>query len=204
MNIASLTPPNGNNATPLQLEKAKVKALTLELSRSKEEKTQMQNLLKKSESNLVSLKKTLRVQSEETKECLREALEKKERPRESADGEVRKLKIELASTKRALADELIKSKRREEKLNRVQSQQLLGQRQEARTGNGGNNVDVEMQKVVKNLEHQRSALLALVKKQMKLIEIEIFMNESVFVRTCPETVFRLFPLILDHFWTTLD
>ena len=83
-------------ATPLQIEKAKVQALNRQLSHSLEEKRQLQNMLKQTQTDLEKqIQQTLRLQKSQARKCMRDAMEKQV-PDPCDDSQ--ELKNELAST----------------------------------------------------------------------------------------------------------
>mmetsp|Transcript_6215 Transcript_6215/g.13527 ORF Transcript_6215/g.13527 Transcript_6215/m.13527 type:complete len:209 (-) Transcript_6215:989-1615(-) len=162
------------DATPLQIEKAKVQAFNRQLSRSLDEKRQLQIMLKQTQADLEKqIQKTLRLQKIQAKSCM-DAMEK-QAPAPCA--EKQELKNELASTQKDLADEISKSQRREARLQKIQDQcndykdQLDSLKQQQHEQEEGADDKSSMKKWIKNLEHQRSELLLVVKKQMKLIDI---------------------------------
>lgn len=83
-----------------------------------------------------------------------------------------KLKAELVSTQKDLADEICMAKKREERLHLAQEQcNIYREELETLKQRHGDNDKKSLEKLVKNLEHQRSELFCIVKKQMKLIEV---------------------------------
>lgn len=165
------------NATPLQIEKAKVRALTKQLNRCLDEKRQIQQTLEHTQNDLErQMHQTLRLQKIQAQKskCSADASANQVVSTPNDDG--KELKAELASTQKDLADEICMSKTREAKIQRLQDQcnsykeQLESIQQQCGTGDGEGSKH-SMEKLIKNLEHQRTELLLVVKKQMKLIDI---------------------------------
>ena len=162
------------NATPLQIEQAKVAALNRQLSRSLEERNKLQCLLQTTQTDLEKqMQETLRLQKVHAKHCLKDATEKQVDP---CNDNVKEIKAELASTQNELADEISVSKKRETRIRKLQDQckaykeQLDLLKIQQRQDEGGINKQ-RTDKVIKNLGQQRDELLTVVKKQMKLIDI---------------------------------
>ena len=88
----------------------------------------------------------------------------------ACDGDTQELRNELASTKKALANELARMQKLQNKCNtykeELDSLKQLRQKQEEEEEDRG-----DAEKSRKHLERQRSALLLVVKKQMKLIDV---------------------------------
>ena len=152
-------------ATPLQVEKAKSAALVKQLSRSLEDKKQLQDILKRTQKDLeMSQQKTLQLQRAQIKSV--KASQKQQVPDGHSD-EVNNLKAELASTQKELVNEIESSKKRELRVQRLQ-EQLVASKHSKQEG-GGDKHEHDMK--IKTLEKQRDELLLVVKKQMKLIEV---------------------------------
>ena len=163
------------NATPLQIEQAKVAALNRQLSHSLEEKNKLQCMLQTTQTDLErQMQETLRLQKVHAKQCLKDAMEKQADP---CNDNVKELKAELVSTQKELADEIAVSKKRETRIRKLQDQckaykeqlESLKLQQNGQDEDGINKQGTE--KVIKNLVQQRGELLKVVKKQMKLIDI---------------------------------
>ena len=164
------------NATPLQIEQAKVAALNRQLSHSLEEKNKLQCMLQTTQTDLErQMQETLRLQKVHAKQCLKDAMEKQ--VVDPCNDNVKELKAELVSTQKELADEIAVSKKRETRIRKLQDQckaykeqlESLKLQQNGQDEGGINKQGKE--KVIKNLGQQRDELLAVVKKQMKLIDI---------------------------------
>ena len=111
------------NATPLQIEKAKVRALTKQLNRCLDEKRQIQQTLEHTQNDLErQMHQTLRLQKIQAQKskCSADASANKIVSTPNDDG--KELKAELASTQKDLADEICMSKKRETKIQRLQDQ----------------------------------------------------------------------------------
>jgi hypothetical protein len=161
---ASLT--NFFGVTPIDIEKAKVRALSRQLTRSQDENRQLQSMLKKAQIDLErQIQQTLQLQKRHTKNRGEDAIEQ---PVSSPCNEVQKLKADLASTNKDLAEELETTKKREAKMLRLQEQldSLKQQREQQEIGD-----EKQSDIFIKNLKKQRSELLIVMKKQTKLIEI---------------------------------
>ena len=153
-------------ATPLQIERAKVAALTKQLSRSLDEKKQLQAILKRTQENLeTSQNKTLQLQRAQIKSV--KVASQKQQVSVGHRDEVNNLKAELASTQKDLADEIEASKKRELRVQRLH-EQLVASKHSKQEG-GVDNHEHDMK--IKTLVKQRDELLLVVKKQMKLIEV---------------------------------
>ena len=160
------------DATPLQIERAKVLALQKQLSRTLDEKQCLEIELSKTQSDLTKqLQATLRLQKNQAKAT---ALTKQVPV--APCGDTSELKRELSSTKNELADVISTSSRREARLQKLQEQcnsykEQLDSLKQQEQGDGGDDDKRNMKKLINNLEHQRSELLALVQKQQRLIDI---------------------------------
>jgi len=153
-------------ATPLLIERAKVKALTKQLSRTIEDKKQLQDILTKRQQDLeISQNKTLQLQRAQIKH-LKDANQKQQVSVGHSD-EVNNLKAELASTQKELADEIESSKKRELRVQRLQEQLVASKHSKQEGGGDKHKHDMKIKTLVK----QREELLLVVKKQMKLIEV---------------------------------
>jgi len=154
-------------ATPLLVERAKVKALTKQLSRSLEDKKQLQDILKRTEKNLeMSQHKTLQLQRTQIKSV--KVANQRQQVSVNHKDEVKELKAELSSTQKDLADEIEASKKRELRVQRLQ-EQLAASKQQSEQGDACNKHEHNMK--IKTLVKQRDELLLVVKRQIKLIEV---------------------------------
>ena len=157
------------DATPLQIEKAKVQTLKKQLVRTLDEKRQIQRVLKDRENDLEKqMQMTLRLQKSHAKKCREDAMAKQVVPAASED--VQELKNELASTQKDLADEIAASKKREARLQRLLKEQHERHLQQAQKG-GDDDEKRDLERLIKSLEKQRSELLVVVKRQMKMIDV---------------------------------
>ena len=155
-----------STATPLQVEKAKVAALTKQLSRSLEDKKQLQTILSKTKTDLeMSQHKTLQLHRSQIKHL--KVASQKQQVSVGHKDEVNVLRAELASTQKDLADEIEASKKRELRLHQIQ-RQLLSSKHSKQEGSGDKH---EHNMKIKNLVKQREELLLVVKRQMKLIVV---------------------------------
>jgi len=169
------------DATPLQIEKAKVQALKIQLSRSLEEKQQLQSMLEQTQIDLEKqIKNTLRLQKNQAQQYIKDAIEKQavaDAINRSMCNDTQELKTELAAMQIELADEIARSKTREARAQRLQDQckahedQVESLKQQYGHDGEENNEKRSREMLINNLEHQRYELLTVVKKQMKLIDI---------------------------------
>ena len=166
------------DATPLQIEKAKVQALKIQLSRSLEEKRQLQSMLEQTQIDLEKqIKNTLRLQKNQAQQYIKDAIEKQASKHLSSSDDTQELKTELASMQIELADEIARSKTREARAQRLQDQcnahedQVESLKQQYGHDGEENNEKRRREILINNLKHQRCELLTVVKKQMKLIDI---------------------------------
>jgi hypothetical protein len=154
------------DVTPIEIEKSKVHALNRQLSRSQDENRQLQSLLKQAQADLVrQIQQTLQLQKRQTKMCIRDAID---RPIPVLCEEVQKLKVDVASAHKYLADELETAKNREAKLLQLQEQVIsLKQQREQQEIRDEKQSDM----FIKNLMKQRNELLVVIKKQTNVIDI---------------------------------
>ena len=154
------------DVTPIEIEKSKVHALNRQLSRSQDENRQLQSLLKQAQADLErQIKQTLQLQKRQTKMCIRDAID---RPIPVLCEEVQKLKVDVASAHKYLADELETAKNREAKLLQLQEQVIsLKQQREQQEIRDEKQSDM----FIKNLMKQRNELLVVIKKQTNVIDI---------------------------------
>ena len=164
------------NATPLQIEQAKVAALNRQLSRSLEERNKLQCMLQTTQTDLEKqMQETLRLQKVHAKQSLKDAMGKQ--VVDPCNDNVKELKAELASTQKELADEISLSKKREMRIRKLQDQckaykEQLDSLKVQQNGQDEGGINKQRsEKVIKNLGQQRDELLTVVKKQMKLIDI---------------------------------
>ena len=151
---------------PIEIEKSKVRALNRQLSRSQDENRQLQSLLKQAQADLErQIQQTLQLQKRQTKMCIRDAID---RPIPVLCEEVQKLKVDVASAHKYLADELETAKNREAKLLQLQEQVIsLKQQREQQEIRDEKQSDM----FIKNLMKQRNELLVVIKKQTNVIDI---------------------------------
>jgi hypothetical protein len=154
------------DVTPIEIEKSKVHALNRQLSRSQDENRQLQSLLKQAQADLErQIQQTLQLQKRQTKMCIRDAID---RPIPVLCEEVQKLKVDVASAHKYLADELETAKNREAKLLQLQEQVIsLKQQREQQEIRDEKQSDM----FIKNLMKQRNELLVVIKKQTNVIDI---------------------------------
>ena len=154
------------DVTPIEIEKSKVHALNRQLSRSQDENRQLQSLLKQAQADLErQIQQTLQLQKRQTKMCIRDAID---RPVPVLCEEVQKLKVDVASAHKYLADELETAKNREAKLLQLQEQVIsLKQQREQQEIRDEKQSDM----FIKNLMKQRNELLVVIKKQTNVIDI---------------------------------
>ena len=154
------------DVTPIEIEKSKVHALNRQLSRSQDENRQLQSLLKQAQADLErQIQQTLQLQKRQTKMCIRDAID---RPIPVLCEEVQKLKVDVASAHKYLADELETAKNREAKLLQLQEQVIsLKQQREQKEIRDEKQSDI----FIKNLMKQRNELLVVIKKQTNVIDI---------------------------------
>ena len=155
------------DVTPIEIEKSKVHALIRQLSRSQDENRQLQSLLKQAQADLErQIQQTLQLQKRQTKMCIiRDAID---RPIPVLCEEVQKLKVDVASAHKYLADELETAKNREAKLLQLQEQVIsLKQQREQKEIRDEKQSDI----FIKNLMKQRNELLVVIKKQTNVIDI---------------------------------
>lgn len=153
-------------ATPLLVERAKVAALKKQLSRSLEDKKQLQAILNKTNKDLeMSQKKTLQLQRAQIKKVANQ----KQQVSVGHKDEVKELKAELASTQKELADEIESSKKRELRVQRLHEQLAASKEQQSEQKRDVDNHEHNMK--IKTLRKQREELLLVVKRQIKLIEV---------------------------------
>lgn len=158
------------DATPLEIEKAKVKALNRQLSRALDDKSKLRSMLEHAHSELErQLQETLRLQKILAKTKTRDAMEKVVRTVSPNDDVVRELKVELASVQKNLADEIFMAKKKDERMQTLQDQ-CTKYKEEFESLKQGE-CDNEKRVAILNLQKQRSELLVVIKKQMKLIDI---------------------------------
>ena len=159
-----------STATPLQVEKAKVAALTKQLSRTFEDKKQLQDILKRTEKDLeMSQHKTLQLQRAQIKSA-KVANQKQQMSADDRD-EVTKLKSELVSTQKDLVDEIESSKKMNLRIQSLQ-EKLAASKQQSGQGGGSGDKYLQMEMAsMKNIVKQRDELLLVVRRQMKLIEV---------------------------------
>jgi len=157
-------------ATPLEIEKAKVKALNRQLSRALDDKSKLRSMLEHAHSDLErQIQETLRLQKILAKAKTRDAMEKVVRTVSPNDDVVRELKVELASVQKNLADEIFMAKKKDERMQTLQDQ-CTKYKEEFESLKQGE-CDNEKRVAFLNLQKQRSELLVVIKKQMKLIDI---------------------------------
>ena len=153
-------------ATPLLVEKAKVKALTKQLSRTLEDKKQLQAILSKTQRDLeMSQHKALQLQRAQLKSV--KVASQKQQVSIGHRDEVNKLKSELASTQKELADEIEASKKRELRIQSLQEKLAALKKHQSEEGCDKHELDMK----IKNLVKQREELLLVVKRQLKLIGV---------------------------------
>ena len=154
------------DVTPIEIEKSKVHALNRQLSRSQDENRQLQSLLKQAQADLErQIQQTLQLQKRQTKMCIRDAID---RPIPVLCEEVQKLKVDVASAHKYLADELETAQNREAKLLQLQEQVIsLKQQREQQEIRDEKQSDM----FIKNLMKQRNELLVVIKKQTNVIDI---------------------------------
>ena len=154
------------DVTPIEIEKSKVHALNRKLSRSQDENRRLQSLLKQAQADLErQIQQTLQLQKRKTKMCIRDAMD---RPVPALCEEVQKLKVDVASAHKYLADELETAKNRETKLLQLQEQvNSLKQQREQQEIRDEKQIDM----FIKNLMKQRNELLVVIKKQTNVIDI---------------------------------
>jgi hypothetical protein len=154
------------DVTPIEIEKSKVHALNRQLSRSQDENRQLQSLVKQAQADLErQIQQTLQLQKRQTKMCIRDAID---RPVPVLCEEVQKLKVDVASAHKYLADELETAKNREAKLLQLQEQVIsLKQQREQQEIRDEKQSDM----FIKNLMKQRNELLVVIKKQTNVIDI---------------------------------
>lgn len=158
------------DATPLEIEKAKVKALNRQLSRALDDKSKLRSMLEHAHSDLErQIQETLRLQKILAKAKTRDAMEKVVRTVSPNDDVVRELKVELASVQKNLADEIFMAKKKDERMQTLQDQ-CTKYKEEFESLKQGE-CDNEKRVAFLNLQKQRSELLVVIKKQMKLIDI---------------------------------
>ena len=161
---------NTVDATPLEIEKAKVKALHRQLFRTVEEKSALQKQLVSTSSDLeLQIEETMRLQKSLAKLKARDAMEKQiVKTGTTDDDAIRELKAELASMQKNLADEI----KREERIQSLQNQCAMYKEElDSLKQHGEVKVANEKQVLIQNLQKQRSELFVVIKKQMKLIDI---------------------------------
>ena len=154
------------DVTPIEIEKSKVHALNRQLSRSQDENRQLQSLLKQAQADLErQIQQTLQLQKRQSKMCIRDAIDQ---PVPVPCEEVQKLKVDVASAHKYLADELETAKNREAKLLQLQEQVIsLKQQREQQEIRDEKQSDM----FIKNLMKQRNELLVVIKKQTNVIDI---------------------------------
>ena len=160
---------NTVDATPLEIEKAKVKALHRQLCRTVEEKSALQKQLVSTSSELErQIEETMRLQKSQAKQKARDAREQQVvvKTGTSDNDRIRELKAELASMQKIIANEI----KREERIQSLQNQCAM-YKEELDSLKQLGEVDNEKQVRIQNLQKQRSELLVVIKKQMKLIDI---------------------------------
>ena len=158
------------DATPLEIEKAKVKALHRQLCRTVEEKSALQKQLVSTSSDLeLQIEETMRLQKSLAKLKARDAMEKQiVKTGTTDDDAIRELKAELASMQKNLSDEI----KREERIQALQNQCTMYKEElDSLKQHGEVKVANEKQVLIQNLQKQRSELFVVIKKQMKLIDI---------------------------------
>ncbi|KAL7469299.1 hypothetical protein ACHAXS_009559 [Conticribra weissflogii] len=166
---------HSSNLSALDIEKAKVSSLSKQLLSSINEKKKLQASIEK-------------IQNELEKQIRQNIQMKKRQISMSANGVAavndsqthrnreKGLEIELISTQKELSKEISNSQRREEKIRRLMEkcktydEDLETMRKERTNGSKVKNESL-YQSSIKNLEHQRSELLGVIKKQTRLIEI---------------------------------
>ena len=154
------------DVTPIEIEKSKVQALNRQLSRSRDENRQLQSLLKHAQADLErQIQQTLQLQKRQSKMCIRDAIDQ---PVPVPCEEVQKLKVDVASAHKYLADELETAKKREAKILHLQEQvDSLKQQREQQEIRDEKQSDM----FIKNLMKQRNELLVVIKKQTNVIDI---------------------------------
>jgi hypothetical protein len=153
------------DVTPVDIERAKVRALSQQLSRSHKENQTLKILLEKAQADFErQIQQTHHLQKVQSK-ILRDAAN----PVSSGPCvEVHKLNAELASTQKDLVEEIEMSKKREAKMIRLQEQlDSLKKQSEEQTAS----IENQSSTLIKNLKSQRSELLVVIRKQTKLIDI---------------------------------
>jgi hypothetical protein len=152
------------DVSPVDVERAKVRALSQQLSRSHKENHALKILLEKAQTDFDrQIQQTHHLQKMQTK-ILRDAV----KPVSGPCDEVRQLNAELASTQKDLAEEIETSKKREARMMRLQEQldSLKKQGEEQTTS-----IESQSATLIKNLKSQRSELLVVIRNQTKLIDI---------------------------------
>ncbi|KAL3809708.1 hypothetical protein ACHAXA_009402 [Cyclostephanos tholiformis] len=155
---------NSVDVAPIDIEKAKVQALSQQLSRSYKENQSLKILLEKAQADFRrQIQQTHHLQKMQSK-ILRDAAN----PVSDPCDEVEKLNAELACTQKELAEEIEMSKKREARMMRLQEQldSLKKQGEEQTTS-----IENQSALLIKNLKSQRNELLVVLRKQTKLIDI---------------------------------
>jgi hypothetical protein len=152
------------DVTPIEIEKLKVQALSRQMSRSQDENRQLQSLLKQAQADLErQIQQTHKYLALHL--CTRDAIEQ---PVSVPCNEVQKLRAELTSTHKDLADEIETTYKRDARILLLQGQvDSLKQQLEQKEIRDEKQSDI----FIKNLKKQRSELLVVIKKQTKLIDI---------------------------------
>ncbi len=152
------------DVTPIEIEKLKVQALSRQMSRSQDENRQLQSLLKQAQADLER-------QIQQRHKCLALRLctrDTIEQPVSVPCDEVKKLRAELTSTHKDLADEIETTYKRDARILLLQGQvDSLKQQLEQKEIRDAKQSDI----FIKNSKKQRSELLVVIKKQTKLIDI---------------------------------
>lgn len=153
----------------LQREKAKVKALVNQLEKSLNENQQLQDKLSQTQMELEKqMLETLRIKKSQLKRRGDQSIDAGKMLLHNENMEVENLTKDLETSQLQLAKEMSVSTRREERLQRVVEKCEKYEKELETLRSKDERCD---QSFIKNLEHQRSELLGVVKRQMKLIEI---------------------------------
>lgn len=167
--------PHSSNLSALDIEKAKVSALTKQLQSSMNEKKKLQASIKKIQSELEKqIKQNIQIKKRQITMSARDMTAVNElQTNLTRDKE---LEVELVNMQKQLSKEVSNSQQREEKIRRLMDkckkyeEDLETMRKE----------QIECSKVtneslykssIKSLEHQRNELLGVIKKQTRLIDI---------------------------------